>query len=97
MELRRDTATPDSPEALAAEITAIVSRVAELDSELLWEARDAHFVEELEMDSMLIVEILADIEKRYRVEVPDEELPNFTSLRAAIQMISGLLASPRNA
>ena len=52
---------------------------------------DAHFVKDLGMDSMMALEILAGIEKKYRIVIPEETLPKFTSLRATITIDEGIL------
>jgi len=52
---------------------------------------NAHFVKDLGMDSMMALEILAGIEKKYRIVIPEETLPKFTSLRATITIVEGIL------
>ena len=41
------------------EVTAIVAEVTEMDKDEIWEKRDANFFKELEVDSLLALEILA--------------------------------------
>lgn len=72
---------------LEREITSIVAEITEMDEAELWENRDKHFMEELEIDSMLALEILADLEKKYRIEVPEEDLLDITSLTATINLV----------
>ena len=43
------------------------------------------------MDSMMSLEILAGIEKKYRIVIPEETLPKFTSLRATVTIVEGIL------
>ncbi len=76
---------------LEQEITAIVAEVAEIDEQELWEKRDKHFIEELDIDSMLVLEIVASIEKKYRIEIEEEELLDITSLNATIELVQRLL------
>ena len=52
---------------------------------------NAHFVKDLGMDSMMALEILAGIEKKYRIVIPEETLPKFTSLNSTIGIIKGIL------
>ena len=72
---------------LEQEITAIVAEVAEIDEQELWEKRDKHFIEELDIDSMLGLENVASIEKKYRIEIDEEELLDITSLDATIALV----------
>lgn len=52
---------------------------------------DAHFVKDLGMDSMMALEILASIEKKYRIVIPEDTLPKFTSLRATVDIVQNIL------
>lgn len=52
---------------------------------------NAHFVKGLGMDSMMALEILAGIEKKYRIVLPEETLPKFTSLNATVNIVEGIL------
>jgi acyl carrier protein len=41
-----------------------------------------------DVDSLRVIEILARIEKRYRVEIPQSELANMTNFSAVYQAVS---------
>ena len=47
---------------------------------------DAYLVEDLGMDSMMALEILAAIEKKFRIRIPEEDLPKITTLNRAIEL-----------
>ena len=47
---------------------------------------DAHLVEDLGMDSMMALEILASIEKRFRIKIPEEDLPKINTLNQTIEL-----------
>lgn len=76
---------------LERDITAIVADVTEMDEQELWDNRDKHFMDELDVDSMLALEIVAIIEKKYRIEIEEEELLDITSLNATIELVRRLL------
>ncbi|KHE92060.1 MAG: acyl carrier protein [Candidatus Scalindua rubra] len=78
-------------ENLEKEITAIVAEVTELDENEIWEKRDADFFKDLEIDSLLALEILALIEKKFKVQIPEEKLVDITSLNATIEMTRSTL------
>ena len=65
--------------------------MTEIDDKELWDQRDKHFMEDLEIDSMLALEIVASIEKKYRIEIEEEELLDITSLNATIELVQRLL------
>ncbi len=47
---------------------------------------NAQLVEDLGMDSMMALEILATIEKKFRIKLPEEDLPKITSVNRAIEL-----------
>ncbi|MDP8265421.1 MAG: acyl carrier protein [Candidatus Aceula meridiana] len=57
---------------------------------------DAGFVKDLGMDSMMALEILAGIEKKYKIVIPEDLLPKFTSLNETIRIVEGILAGKKN-
>jgi len=80
-----------SVENLEKDITAIVAEVTELDENEIWEKRDADFFKDLEIDSLLALEILALIEKKFKIQIPEEKLVDITSLNATIEMTRSTL------
>ena len=52
---------------------------------------EAHFVKDLGMDSMMALEILASIEKKYRIIIPEDALPKFTSLNKTVSIVKDIL------
>lgn len=80
-----------SVENLEKDITAIVAEVTELEENEIWEKRDADFFKDLEIDSLLALEILALIEKKFKVQIPEEKLVDITSLSATIEMTRSTL------
>ena len=47
---------------------------------------DANLVEDLGMDSMMALEILAGIEKKYKIKLPEEELLKITTVNRAVEL-----------
>jgi len=72
------------------EVTTIVARVADIDVDKLdpdADLRAAHGV-----DSLLGLQIVAALEKRYDVEVPDEDLDCYTTVRSIVGLLERLTA-----
>jgi acyl carrier protein len=65
----------------------MLAEVVEMDEAELWEKRNQRFVEELGVDSMLALEILALLEKKYRIEIPEENLLDLVSLQSTIDFV----------
>ncbi len=69
---------------LEQEIRTLVAEILEMDPPSI--DGDAKFVEDLGVDSMLALEILAAIEKKYKTHIPEENLPKMTSLNETIRV-----------
>ena len=69
---------------IGAEIRNIVAEITEKDPAEL--DPDARFVEDLGVDSMMALEMLAAIEKKFKIAIPEEKLAEFTSLNATIKI-----------
>ena len=67
---------------LEEEIRQLVADILEVDPH----TRDpeAKLVEDLRMDSMMALEIVASIEKKYKIKLPEHELRNVTTLNRVI-------------
>jgi acyl carrier protein len=52
---------------------------------------DAQFVQDLGMDSMMALEILASLEKKYKIVIPEEELLKFTTLNSTVEVVSKII------
>ncbi len=79
-------------EDVEKEVTAVVAEVTELDRDEIWNKREANFFKELEIDSLLALEILALIEKKFKIQIPEEKLVDITSLTATINMTKDVLS-----
>ena len=72
---------------LRSELKTLVAEVTEIDEF----GDDDNFVSDLGVDSMLALEIVARIEKRYRVRVPEERFLELQTLNSAVNVITELL------
>lgn len=70
---------------LQNEIRDIVAQILEVDKEKL--KMETKFVEDLGMDSMMALEILASIEKKYKVRIPEEYLSRVSSLSNIMEIV----------
>ncbi len=71
-------------ENLEQDVKALIADIIEMDPDQI--DSDAHLVEDLGMDSMMALEILAAIEKKYKLQIPEEELPKITTVNKAIEL-----------
>ena len=71
------------------DVRGLVAEVLETDPESI--DSNAHFVKDLGMDSMMALEILAGLEKKYRIIIPEEALTKFTNLNKTISIVKDIL------
>ncbi len=69
---------------LEQEIRDLVSDIIEVPPEKI--EHDANLIEDLGMDSMMALEILASLEKKFKIRIPEEELTKITSLANIIDL-----------
>ncbi len=69
---------------LEQDIKKLIADVIEMDPAQI--DPNAHLVEDLGMDSMMALEILAAMEKRYKIRIPEEDLPKITTVNRAIEL-----------
>ena len=65
------------------EIRSMVSEIIEVPVEEL--TPDADFFDDLHVDSLKAIEIVAAFEKKYRIIVPEEDIPNIRNLGQIIK------------
>ncbi|MEU6720243.1 acyl carrier protein [Nonomuraea sp. NPDC046802] len=68
------------------QLREIVAEVLELEPEEVADGGD--FVEEYDADSLRAIEILARIEKTWKVEIPQAELNEMRNLKAVYEVVA---------
>lgn len=74
---------------LENELRALIAEIVEIEPNKI--TPDANFVEDLGMDSMMALEILASIEKKYKLRIPEENLTKVTSLNKTVEIVNRFL------
>ena len=74
---------------LEKELRTIIAEIAEIESEKI--TLQSKFVEDLGMDSMMALEVLASIEKKYKLKIPEENLMKMTDLKSIIELARNFL------
>lgn len=67
------------------ELRQIVADVLEREPEEITDSGD--FRKEYDADSMRAIEILSRLEKKYRVEIPQSDLPDMQNLQAVFSIL----------
>ena len=69
---------------LENELREIIVKIVEIEPEKI--TLEASFVEDLGMDSMMALEILAAMEKKYKIQVPEEKLSQIRNLNEVVKL-----------
>ncbi|MBL7157270.1 MAG: acyl carrier protein [Candidatus Omnitrophica bacterium] len=76
-------------ENLEKELRSIIAEITEIEPEKI--TMEARFVEDLGMDSMMALEILASIEKKYKIQIPESKLMSLLSLKDTVNLTTEYL------
>jgi acyl carrier protein len=71
---------------LKEKLRAIVMEVAELD-----EVPDDEPFKDLGIDSMMAIEIVADVERAYKIKIPEAELEQISDLLSVVRLVESKL------
>jgi acyl carrier protein len=75
-------------EALREALRGIVAEIAEID-----EVPDDKAFKDLGIDSMMAIEIVSEIERRYKIKVPEQELEQVRDLDSIVALVASKLES----
>ncbi len=81
-------------ERLEKDLRGMIAEILEVEPGTI--DGDAGFVKDLGMDSMMALEILAGIEKKYRIVVPEDTLPKFTTLNKTVEIVLNIMINSMN-
>lgn len=74
---------------IKSELKEMMAEIMETEQEEIND--DAQFVQDLGMDSMMALEILASLEKKYKIIIPEEDLLKFTTLNKTAEVVSNII------
>lgn len=72
---------------------AIITILADIapDEDLDGLKDDVAFAEQLEMDSMDFLDIVMELRKRYRIQVPEEDYPKLQSMQSTVEYLEPIM------
>ena len=76
-------------EQIKKEVRQLVSEISEVPIEDLKD--EARFSEDLGVDSMMALEIIASLEKKYKIVIPEEKIPTVRSLKNVYELLEGII------
>lgn len=75
-----------APDDLRDKLRAIISEVSEVE-----DVPDQTPFKDLGIDSMMAIEIVAEVERTYKLSIPESELQGMTHLEAVYQLVKSKL------
>lgn len=76
-------------DTIEKDIIAIIAEISGFDEEEI--TPDKNFFEDLEIDSIKAIEITVAIEKKFKISIRDEDVPNITTVHQAVDLVNSLL------
>ena len=72
---------------------AVIDILADIapDEDLSNLKADVPFREQLDLDSMDFLDIVMELRKRYRVQIPEEDYPQLASMASTVQFLEPLM------
>ncbi|MGW7357577.1 acyl carrier protein [Streptomyces sp. NPDC054802] len=77
------------------ELRAVVAQVLDVDESEITD--DARFVDDLEVDSLMALEVVVVLEKKYGIKLPESDLKQIVTLRRAYDLLLGKLDAAQRA
>ena len=78
---------------LELEIRKLIAKIIEVDPQKI--TPDAHFIEDLGSDSMMALEIMAALEKKFGVTIPEDQLVKMATLNQVVKLVDSLLPTAK--
>jgi acyl carrier protein len=81
-----------STDEIRAAVKQSIANIAGLDAGEIGD--DASYREDLQLDSLTVLEIAVDAEYKFRVKIPDEELSGIRTVGDTVRAVEQYLAAP---
>ncbi len=79
-----------NPAEIRVEVLNILENIAP-DEDLTDLADDVAFREQLEMDSMDFLDIVMELRKRYRIQIPEDDYESLASMQSTVAYLEPLM------
>ena len=72
------------------EIKKLIARVTEREPDEILD--EAHYMEELGVDSLMAMEVMIAIDKKFKIDIPEEEFNHATNVNASDALVEKWLS-----
>jgi acyl carrier protein len=73
------------------EVIAVIADISGFEEDEV--TLDANMQEQLEIDSIKAIEITVALEKKYKISIRDDDIPNIITVRHAVDAVKKLIAA----
>ncbi len=84
-------AAPHTADDIRTHVRELVAEITERTPEEVSDS--ALFIEDLGIDSLMAIEMLVAMDKKYKVQIPEEEFRNIKTVNDAVAIVQRFLAS----
>jgi len=84
------------PEQIRQALVSILTRIAP-DEDLSNLVDETPFREQMELDSMDFLDIVMELRKQYRVQIPEEDFSHLATMQTAVTYLTPLMADVKPA
>ena len=72
------------------EIKTLIARVTEREPDEILD--EAHYMEELGVDSLMAMEVMIAIDKKFKIDIPEDEFNHATNVNASVALVEKWLS-----
>jgi acyl carrier protein len=76
---------------IRAEIKRLVANVTEREPDEISDT--AHYMDELGVDSLMAMEVMIAVDKKFKIDIPEEEFNKATNVNESVAMVEQWLAA----
>lgn len=76
---------------IRAEVKRLIANVTEREPDEIPDA--AHFMDELGVDSLMAMEVMIAVDKKFKIDIPEEEFNKATNVNESVAMVEKYLAA----
>ncbi len=81
-----------SIQQLKEDIREVIAEIGEID-DLESISDDTHFIEDLGLDSMMLLEVLSTLERKYKITIPEDQFPNMVTLNKCVETVQQFIGN----
>jgi acyl carrier protein len=79
---------------IRAEIKRLVANVTEREPDEVSDT--AHYMDELGVDSLMAMEVMIAVDKKFKIDIPEEEFNKATNVNESVAMVEQWLAARKS-